>query len=303
MRADRGAVLINALVLVVVIAAIAAALMTRAESARRRGADAQIAGQLSLYLDGGQGLAPRLLQDQADGGAVHPDQSWATEKFDYDIDRGVVSVRLHDLQRGINVNWLVNGDDDVRAVFADLFNQLGVPGSLALAIADFVQPGGPDAMDTYLSRSPPERPRGGAIAVLPQLRAVAGMTDEYYRRLEPHLAALPTEARVNLNTASPQVRRAMLAAFPPELVSDTLADLDEAPMDSLSPMRNRLIEILGTEDVDDYPFERIGFSSDWFGARLTARLDGQTRRREVVLQRFFEPAPGFRVIHRWAEHD
>ncbi len=303
MTADRGAVLINALVIVVVIAAIAAALMTRAESARLRGADAQISAQLKLYLDGGQGLVPRLLEDQADGGAVHEGQVWARQSFDYAIDRGTVSARLRDLQGGMNVNWLVNGGEAMQAAFAGLFADLGVPGSLVLAIADYLQAGGPDSVDVYLSRVPPERPRGGAIRVLPQLKAVAGMTGEYYRRLSPHLSALPTEARVNLNTASAQVRRAMLADFPPELVSETLAALDEAPMDSLSPMRTRLIELLGTEDVEAYPFDRLGVGSDWFGARLTARLGDHARSREVVLQRVLQPKPGFRVIHRWTEYD
>ena len=65
MKRDSGIVLINALVIVLAIAAIAAALLTRAEGARVRAMDAQGAQQLALYLDGIELLVPALLKATA----------------------------------------------------------------------------------------------------------------------------------------------------------------------------------------------------------------------------------------------
>ena len=304
MKGERGAVLINALVIVLVISAIAAALLTRAEGARVRSEAAQDGAQTGLYLDGIEGLLPTLLRAPLETSISHLGQPWARQDFVYQIDRGTVTAQVSDLQGGLNVNWLLTPDDFALESFTRLFAELGVPVSLVDAIAGFVQPGGGNQANAYLARRPPIRPKGGALQILPQLRDVEGMTPKLYQTLAPYLAALPTDVRLNLNTASKPVLRAVLAPFPSDLVAETLARRADDPMESLSAFRNRLIEILETEDIDEaYPLDRLTTGSDWFGARLTARLDGRVRVRRVVLRRVLVPEPALVHAYRWSEFD
>ncbi len=303
MRREGGAVLINALVIVLALSAVAAALLTRAESARIRAEDAQGSAQIALYLDAVEALVPTLLHEPLDSGTVHLGQSWAGRDHVYQIDRGTVTARVRDLQGGLNVNWLVQPDDYVRETFARLFAELGVPVSLVDAIADFVRPGGPERSAAYQSRNPPTLPRGGAIRVLPQLRAVDGMTLAHYRAIAPHVAALSVDDSLNLNTASDAVLRAALAPFPVELVSETLARGPDEPLEGLRDFRNRLIEILETEDIEAYPMDRLTTGSTWFGARLSATLDGQTRVRQAVFMRRQTLPDSVDLAFRWTEYD
>jgi len=303
-KPDHGAVLINALVIVLVISAITAALLTRAETARLRGAAGQGSAQLALYLDGIEGLLPSLLKEPLTEGNANLGQTWAGRDFSYEIDRGSVTARLSDMQGRLNVNWLMAPDDAwVADSFAGLFSELGVPQSLLLAITEYVRPNGPRSVNAYLARSPPVAPKGGPLRLLAELRLVEGMTEDYFAELAPYLTALPVEARLNLNTAAKPVLRAVLAPFPSEVISETLARGADDPLQAMSEFRNRVIEILQTEDLGDLPVDRLHVSSTWFQAALTATLGDRSRVRQVVL--FHDPAEaaGTQVKYRWTEYD
>ncbi|MDJ0630533.1 MAG: type II secretion system minor pseudopilin GspK [Rhodobacter sp.] len=305
MREDRGAVLINALVIVLVISSVAAALLTRAESARLRTAGTQAAGQLDLYLDAAEALLPALLQSAGpDGTAVHRGQDWAQVGRVYDIDRGRVTVELADLQGRLNVNWLSRADDAyAQDSFARLFDAIDLPRSLLREITDFVSPGGPRNINPYLRRDPPVQPRGGPVAVLAELRLVEGMTPDRFAVLQRHVSAIPFDKLLNLNTASVPVLRAALAPFPEEQVTELIETLRTGYLESRSEIRNRTIELLETEDVDHLPFDRITIAGNWFEARLTAELDGNAAVRRVTLERDEADRETTRVAYRWAEYD
>lgn len=305
MRRDRGVVLINALVIVLVIASVAAALLTRAESARQRATRAQAAEQLDLYLDAAEALLPALLDSAVTGdGVVHRAQEWARGGRVFEIDRGLVSVELADLQGRLNVNWLSRSDDAyAQDTFARLFDAVDLPRSLLREIGEFVSPGGPRNINAYLRRDPAVQPRGGAVAVLDELKLAEGMTPERFAVLARHVAALPFDTPLNLNTASEPVLRAALAPLPAEQVTELLDALRRGHLESRSAIRNRTIELLETEDVDHLPFERITVGSVWFEARLAAELDGRTAVRRVIVQRDPGQGEAVRVRFRWAEYD
>lgn len=301
MKRDSGIVLINALVIVLAISTVAAALLTRSESARIRAMNATESQQLALFLDGGEMLVPGLLRGVADGGAVHAGQPWAQAGLGYPIDRGRVSVRIDDLQGRLNVNWLSRDDAYARALFEQVFSELGVPRSLLGDIAAYVSIGGPTALAAYLSRNPPVLPRGGPAGTIDELREVAGMTPELFARLRPVLAALPIDSRLNLNSAPPILLKAALAPFPPEVIAEVLAR--ERPILELSEIRQRTIEILETEEIDDLPLDRLTVSSNWFMADLTAELDRSRQRRQAVFNIDITRSPTIRRVARWAVYD
>ena len=298
---DRGVVLINALVIVLAISAIAAALLARSHSARLRAGHSQVSQQLGLYLDGIETLMPQLLRPIENGTAVHPGQGWAAPNLTYPIDRGAVDARMSDLQGRLNVNWLMVEDEFADAVFAQVFAELRLPQSLLAEIRAFVSSGGPVSVDGYLARKVPVLPGGGPLRDLEELRAVAGMTPAHFATMQAAFSALPRDTRLNLNTAPKPVLSAVLEPFPPELRSEILAR--DTPINNISELRQRVIEILETEEVDHLPFDRLTVSSRFFAADLAARLEGVVRQRRVIIAINPIESPATRVIYRWAKYD
>ena len=300
MKPDRGAVLINALVVVLAISAIAVAMLTRSEEARHRAASAQDAEQLDLYLDAAERLVPQFFDGVLEEFAVYPAQSWARSGISYPIDRGQVSIKIEDLAGRLNVNWLLESDDYVSKVFRDVFAEVGVPPSLVTSIEDFISPGGPSS-GGYLSRRPPIVPRGGPMQSVEDLREVAGMRPDIFAKLSPVLSALPRDTQLNLNTATDFVKRAAIDPLPKELIGEIMDRKD--PIIGMAEIRQRATDILGTEDLDDLPFDRITFGSRYFRAELTATLGEHRQRRIVVFE--LHPSAEIRVQRRfrWAVYD
>jgi general secretion pathway protein K len=176
-----------------------------------------------------------------------------------------------------------------------------VPQSLLTAITDYLDSGGSGVTGSYLSRDPPVLPRGGPLALVDELREVDGMTPDLFAILQPVLAALPMNSRINLNTAPDILLQAVLAPLPAEVVGEVLNR--ETAIQSMSELRQRTVEILETEDIDDLPFDRMTVNSNWFVADLTATLDGLRQRRRAVF--FIDVTSGtpINLIYRWAVYD
>ncbi|KMW59440.1 General secretion pathway protein K [Candidatus Rhodobacter oscarellae] len=283
MTRDRGAVLINALVVVLAIAAVAAAMLTRSESARIRGAGASQAAQLSLYLDGAERLLPALLADVTDNPIAHSGQSWAKGPHRFPIDRGRVAISLVDLQGRLNVNWLTRDDDYARDVFRATFTELGLRPALVNALAIFVAQ------------------RGPAMTV-DDLRAVPGIATGEFAAMRSSLSALPVDTRLNLNTASDAVKRAAIAPLPPELITEIMQR--QTPIQSTSELRKRAEELLGTEELDHLPFDtRLTVGSMWFRADIRADLGDLHLRRALIIQIDTTAETPTRRVLRWAVYD
>lgn len=305
MRHERGFVLVNALILVLVIASAASVLLTRSEGARMRAATAQQAAGLEAQLDAAEMLALRLTGPAvAEGGLVHKGQEWAAEQHVYQIEGGRVRAVIDDMQGRMNINWLAGGEDAFAdQAFRQLFAELDLPISLLDAIRDFLRPGGPRALPAYLRRAEPLQPRGGPVQVLDELRVVTGMGPAEFDLLERHVTALPPDEGVNLNTATPPVLRAVLHPFPSEVRAEFTRPGRDGPIEHLRELRDLTIAILETEDISDLPFDRLTVSSRFFRADLFAELDGRIAARRVILRRARIEDTGLRVAYRWALRD
>ncbi len=305
MRRDAGVVLINALVIVMVLAAVAASLLARSEGARQRAAMGQAAVQMELYLDGIEALVPELLKAAvAENGPVHPGQGWASNGLRYAIDRGAVTARIVDLQGRLNVNWLVEPDDLLALpAFTAMFTELELPAELLGAMREFLAQGGPRNRQPYLARPVPVLPQGGPVSRVEQLAVVEGMTPAYLARLAPYIAALPAESQFNLNTAPERLLRWVLVGLPVEVVEATLAARREGPLDDILPMQLAAADAMKPEAYEAYPLERFSAQSRWFGARLTAELDGARLTRRVIYRQSPGQGAATYIEWRWAEHD
>lgn len=154
----------------------------------------------------------------------HLDETWAHRLPAIPAEGATLTGAIADEQAKINVNNLVRGaapsPADV-ALLQRLLEQLGLPGTLADAIVDWIdpddavtQPAGAEDLD-YLGREPAYRAPNRALADIGELARVKGMTPEALARLAPHLTALPEETPVNVNTASATVLAALVPALSP----------------------------------------------------------------------------------------
>ncbi len=305
MRSQRGVVLINALVVVLVIASVTAALLARSEAARSRAASTQNAQQIAFHLDAMEDLAAMILAPVGLSGAVvHPGDPWAVQTHVYDIGAGQVRGELADLQGRLNINWLAAGENAyVDETFRRLFVAIDLPAGLVAEIRAFLAPGGPRDLPRYLRAPVPTEPRGGPLNVLDELKLLRTLEPGAFDILARYTTALPPDTQLNLNTAPMEVLRAALHPLPTEVqVEYTRIDRD-GPIDSVTEVRNMTIEILETEAIEGLPFDRFTVSSQWFQADLAAELNGQIAARRVILRRFPFNAPEPSVRARWSLRD
>src|SRR5690606_11897618 len=133
----------------------------------------------------------------------------------FPIEHGLLSARLSDAGTCFNLNSVVEGTGELwqrreagSAQFAALLRALDVPrqqaDGLVGALVDWIDssqsPGPAGAEDmVYLARDPAYRSSGALLAEVTELRAIAGFDDAVYRRLRPHVCALPTAGLSPLN--------------------------------------------------------------------------------------------------------
>ncbi len=284
---ERGIALLNALVIVAALAAVAAGLMQMAASARARQQTGQDVWQAMLYLDAAQPLAGQILVEDAAGdrGFDHGGEDWARPRR-FDVDRGTVTLRLRDLQGRFNVNRLANpADSAARQGFARLLAVLGLPAGLAASVAGHLSPRGPVDAAVYARRPVPVLPSGGAIAVIEEIRLAPGMNAETFALLAPHVAALPAGSVPNVNTATPEVLAALLPGAAPAAIERLVALRTASPFTSTADFRARAGALLrGAGGVTE---AGAGFAvaSGWFEAELVAELGGTVQRRLMVIER------------------
>lgn len=288
MARERGIALINALVMVAAISAVAAGLLFKAENSRMRLIMLQEGAQVSLYLDAAEDLLPLVLERdwEDDPDIDHRGEIWANENYAMSIDRGVVHGALFDLQGRFNINWLSDPDDHAaRAGFDRLIAALGLPSPLASAVAGYVVPNGPSNPANYVNRAIAVVPAAKPLQVLEELRLVDGMSEEFYHQLLPFVAALPFETTLNCNTASAQVLGAFLPAASRAALRRMIARREQTPFASLGDFRNRGESEIHQGVFDDVDLGRFGVSSSWFTATLEASLMDMQQSRRVVVYR------------------
>ena len=288
MKQDRGFVLVNALVLVTAMAAVAVFLLARAEAGRVRLEQRQGADQITYYLDGFDALAVTLLnRDGRSGESVdHLNEAWAKPDYAVPVDRGQIAGQISDLQGRFNLNWLADASNTrARAAFDPLMARIGVSPQSAQAILAFVKSGGPDARQAYLQLDPPLDPVGGAMLMIEQLRDIPQLSDQDRARIGAVSAVLPGDSALNINTAP----SAVLHSFVPELslsvLEKILAPRARTPFTSVDTFIARLEATLGEELDESFDAARFSVGSNWFGVTATATLGPHTARRRSVLHR------------------
>jgi len=280
---SRGMALVQALVLVAALAAVAAALLLRAETARERLQVRFQADQAALYLDSGTAQLQVLLGDARMATLTHRGQQWAEERDDVRVADALVSWQIDDLQGRFNVNTL-NGTEDMhraaRAAFVRLAHGQGLSRAATGRMADAL------GADAALRASAVT----GVPLVLPlvhpvQLAPLAGPEVEAFARLLPLLSALSVPTAININTVHDEVLLALVPSLTAATVQQMQRRLRRAPVENIDGFSDWALDLIGDDALAALLRIGITTSSRSFQARLAVQLDSLRLRRSVVLTR------------------
>lgn len=296
----RGFALVNAVIIVGALAAVAVAVLTRGEAARGRLADLAAAGQAGHYAEAAALVLAAVLVADAEGGETDDaGEGWAEPRKDEPIDRGSVDWQMADLQGRFNLNWLAAEDEFAplaRAAFIRLAGLQGLAPQLAARAAEALDPDA-EGRDAALRGGPRgSRPRPGALVGPGELMLVEGMTEADLARLAPVVAALPAVATLNLNTALPEVVAAFLPNQSPAAVARAMSRV-RRPVASVEEYRIEVLNPLAGGDSEALlPGAMLEVGSEWFEARIAARLDGTVLRQRMLFWRPFDGGSVERVL-------
>jgi len=212
---QRGIALLVAILLVAMGTIIAAAMAYENAMTARRGAATLALDNTILVGEAAETLAAWGLRQtsQADKAHIYIGQGWDKPVGPVEVVPGVMlSAQLEDLSGRFNINSLVNSDGTPNKVamtaFEQLLNSLQIEPRWAGYLVDWIDqdntPQNPDGAEdsVYMGQQPPYLAANMYITSTTELLALPGFGRDRYKKLAPFIVALPTDAKINICTAS-----------------------------------------------------------------------------------------------------
>lgn len=286
MRAQKGLVLITAVLIVAIVATLATYLslgqqmwLRQTENLNNR-AQAEALRQAALAW-----IGILLAREAKENNFDHLGETWAKQLPLIPADNAVLAVSLTDAQGRFNLNNLVRSGqasaNDV-AAFQRLLADLKLDPLLANALVDWLDTnqdplsGGGEDVD-YLARNPSYRVANQPLASVDELRLIKGFTATIVETLRPHVIALPQEnSSVNVNTASKEVLAPLFPAAPGTALATALA---ERPFEKIDDFWQKLPPTI------QRPAVALDVKTQYFLVNMSIRIGRMERRSEALLYR------------------
>jgi general secretion pathway protein K len=221
MKRERGVILISALILVALATIIASTLFFETAMSARRAKGNFLLEEAVQLGQGAEALSAYALADDKNADDSMAD-SWTAPYGPIEVEPGIeLAAQLSDEQAKFNINTLVKADgtrnDDAYKVFVRLLELSGVDTRWASMVLDWLDPdispqsdGGEDSL--YTSRRPPHLTGNLLVNSTSELLQIPNLTQAIYRKIAPHISALPPTAdRVNVCLADGIVLDALFA--------------------------------------------------------------------------------------------
>lgn len=261
MTRARGVALITALLVVALAAIAATALLSSSSLSIHRTAALRDTEQGWWIARGVEAWVLGLLEaDRKDSQFDALNEPWSLPVDNLPVEHGFVRGGVVDLQGRFNLN---NLDPRIagsvyQAQFRTLLRNLAevdLPQGLDSAVRDWIdEDQTPNSMNgaedaEYLNLTPPYRAANRPFTVVSELLAVRGVTPELYALLRPLVAALPVArasapapSKINVNTAPPEVLRALSATTDEAKLEAFLRRRQDDPVEDGSELNALLAE-------------------------------------------------------------
>ncbi|MBB5715447.1 type II secretion system minor pseudopilin GspK [Sphingomonas aerophila] len=322
-QAERGAALLTVLMLVAVIAVIAAGALERLTLTTRLAANAAAGQAAEGYARAAETLALTRVDTLLGQGRsrVTLAGGWSGRPFGLPLPGGGVAVaRITDGGNCFNLNSLVSSGEagtytsygPAREQFARLMRLIGIAPHLAEQVAagaaDWIDTdadqqanGGEDA--TYLSLATPYRTGGTLMADRSELRAVAGVTPDLFRQLQPWICTLPrAEAtRINVDTLLPEQAPLLAMQYPDSMPVDLARQLllrrppqGWADIGAFQNQANQAGVVAGLNSTGP-----LAVTTSWFALTIDVTVPGAERHERALVDANRLPAQ--LVSRQWGE--
>jgi general secretion pathway protein K len=276
-RRTAGFVLVNALVLVAALSAVAIAILTERQAATGRIALTLGAGRTDLVAEAGLTFAADLLRGDMQGDDVdHMSEAWSLSGFPAEVGEGLAIVSVSDLAGRFNLNLLRGDDPDTGvAVLARYFANLEIAPDTARLIAASMT-----AREDIRDVEDPLRFATGDMVHVGDLVSLLG--PDLARDIAPHVAFLPELQKINVNTAPPELLSALVDAD--RDISNELAALrDRSPFADIGAFRSALEQLSGPGAKFAEALATTG--SRWFEVEVRARVSDTEEQVTTILAR------------------
>jgi general secretion pathway protein K len=216
LRRQRGAALLIVLLLVATLSFIVMSVSDRMILASSRSANARIRAELLWRVHGAETLTAAALGQavKADGFKFAADNPFFSQAVEIPMESGGAVIAFSDAARCFNLNsFAKDGADEktAEARLAELRRLLEFagpeeadPARVSAVIADWIDKdnfesaqGAEDGV--YAGLPAPYRTAAGAVADISELRALAGIDADAYRRIAPLVCALPATDPASLS--------------------------------------------------------------------------------------------------------
>jgi general secretion pathway protein K len=294
-RRVRGVALLTALLVLALAGALVAAMLDDGSIALARTANVQRGAQADALSAGLEDWAVQILRrDLAIDSVDARGDLWAQPLPPTPVPGGRIGGQMRDLGGCFNLNNLAaaQGVDGAQLeLLRRLLLALKLDPGIADAAADWIDAdlmpgairGAEDA--AYLGLAQPYRAANRAFAEVSELRLVRGVDAKAWRALAPHVCAVPGPTRINVNTATEPLLRALSERIDPN-GARTLAQDGGARWKDFEGFRPAL-ERAGVIDLaEQAAIERlVTFRSRHFLARAEIELDGIPFAYRSVIER------------------
>jgi len=240
---QQGVALITVLLVTAVAAVIASEVVSRLHFHIQRNQTQQAQAQAYQYALGGVELVRQLLhEDYEENQFDSLNDRWAKLKPLYKFDQGQLKIQVVDLNSRLNINSLITADGQLNKIafqqFQDLFNSLNLEQQQLDVLVDWLDKdslpkdlGSED--DFYLTLESPYRTANQPLLHLSELLLLQGWGNKHLKLVAPHIAALPSATKINVNTASAQVLATLAKDLNPQKASSLVTTQQTSGFDSV----------------------------------------------------------------------
>lgn len=286
LRRQEGVVIVVALFFVALVATMAYLMMARLERDTRRTSLLLRDTQAEFYAQGSIDWAKAQLRDNF----ANQKPNQIVDKMPMKSPENVVNgyhilSEIEDMQARVNVNHVMNaeGQADFKRLLKVVAPSIDTNKAteIQLSLLDWIMPG--DGMNekgkNYLSLNPPYRAAHRMMVSTSELQLIEGMTPALYAALTPYVAALPTVAPINVQTAP----AAVLATLSDSMTIDTGKVIEQLRAQQNFPTTDAFLnlDIMKNHKISA---DKITTVSQYFLVTTTVKIENQ----KVVLYTLLE---------------